>query len=47
MTLSLLHAFFFDYGYYAVFGVLVLCGMGLPLPEDITLITAGIISQLG
>ena len=47
MTLSLLQAFFFDYGYYAVFGVLVLCGMGLPLPEDITLIAAGIISQLG
>ena len=47
MTFSLLQAFFFDYGYYAVFGVLVICGMGLPLPEDITLLTAGVISQLG
>ena len=47
MTLSFLQAFFLDYGYYAVFGALVLCGMGLPLPEDITLVTAGVISELG
>ena len=47
MLLSFLQEFFFNYGYYAVFAVLILCGMGLPLPEDITLIAAGIISQLG
>ena len=46
MTLSFLQAIFLDYGYYAVFGALILCGMGLPLPEDITLVTAGIISEL-
>ena len=45
--MSFLQSFFFEYGYYAVFSVLVLCGMGLPLPEDITLVTAGIISALG
>ena len=46
-SMSFLQSFFFEYGYYAVFSVLVLCGMGLPLPEDITLVTAGIISALG
>ena len=47
LLMSFLQSFFFEYGYYAVFSVLVLCGMGLPLPEDITLVTAGIISALG
>ncbi|MDO5091130.1 MAG: DedA family protein [Cardiobacteriaceae bacterium] len=47
MDFGFLQTFFFEYGYYAVFGVLLLCGMGLPLPEDITLVTAGIISALG
>ena len=40
MLLSFLQEFFFNYGYYAVFAVLILCGMGLPLPEDITLIAS-------
>ena len=31
----------------AVFGILLLCGMGLPVPEDISLIAGGIISGLG
>ncbi len=28
-------------GYYVLFGLLAACGLGLPLPEDIPLITAG------
>jgi membrane protein DedA with SNARE-associated domain len=31
-------------GYAAVFGVLVLCGFGLPLPEDIILVTGGLLA---
>jgi membrane protein DedA with SNARE-associated domain len=38
--------FFSAYGYYAVFGVLLLCGFGLPIPEDITLVAGGVISGL-
>lgn len=39
--------FFQSYGYLAVFAMLLLCGFGLPLPEDITLVTGGIIVGLG
>lgn len=39
--------FFTDYGYFAVFGILILCGFGLPVPEDITLVSGGVISGLG
>ncbi len=39
--------FFSGYGYLAVFGVLILCGLGLPVPEDITLVAGGVISALG
>ncbi len=39
--------FFQSYGYIAVFGILILCGLGLPVPEDISLIAGGIISGLG
>ena len=31
-------------GYAVVFGVLVLCGFGLPLPEDIILVTGGLLA---
>ena len=34
-------------GYFAVFGVLVLCGFGLPLPEDIVLVTGGVLAWMG
>jgi membrane protein DedA with SNARE-associated domain len=34
-------------GYAAVFGVLVLCGFGLPLPEDIVLVTGGVLAWMG
>lgn len=39
--------FFTGYGYQAVFIVLLLCGFGVPIPEDITLVAGGIISGLG
>lgn len=38
---------FASYGYLAVFLVLLLCGFGLPIPEDVTLVAGGIISGLG
>ncbi|MEN9809313.1 MAG: hypothetical protein RLZZ488_880 [Pseudomonadota bacterium] len=44
--LSWLVSFFTDYGYWAVFGVLIACGFGLPIPEDISLVAGGIISGL-
>jgi membrane protein DedA with SNARE-associated domain len=39
--------FYESFGYLAVFGVLLLCGFGLPVPEDISIIAGGIISGLG
>lgn len=33
--------------YSAIVGLLLICGLGVPLPEDITLIAAGILSALG
>ena len=36
-TLQLLIDFFTGYGYFAVFSVLLVCGFGVPIPEDITL----------
>jgi membrane protein DedA with SNARE-associated domain len=32
------------YSYYVMFGLLIACGFGLPMPEDIILITGGILS---
>lgn len=40
-------AFFSSYGYWAVFLVLLACGFGVPIPEDITLVSGGVISGLG
>ena len=45
--LQWLIVFFTEYGYFAVFWVLILCGLGLPVPEDITLVSGGIISSIG
>ncbi|XZG71141.1 DedA family protein [Chitinibacteraceae bacterium HSL-7] len=45
--LNLLVPFFSDYGYLAVFVVLLVCGFGVPIPEDITLVAGGVISGLG
>ena len=36
--IDLLEAFFTEYGYVAVFTVLVACGFGIPIPEDVTLV---------
>ncbi len=44
MEINYFMSFLQQYDVYAVFLILVLCGLGLPLPEDITLITAGLIS---
>lgn len=45
--LDFLESFFTDYGYVAVFTVLFLCGFGIPIPEDVTLVAGGVISGLG
>lgn len=45
--LTLLVGFFTEFGYAAVFSVLIACGFGLPIPEDVTLVAGGIISGLG
>ncbi|MCX6123996.1 MAG: DedA family protein, partial [Proteobacteria bacterium] len=40
-------AFIQPYGgwsYFVIFGVLLACGFGLPIPEDITLVTGGILA---
>ena len=38
---------FTEYGYVAVFAMLLVCGFGVPVPEDITLVTGGVIAGLG
>lgn len=38
---------FVQNGYAAVFVALMICGAGLPLPEDITLVAGGVIAGLG
>jgi membrane protein DedA with SNARE-associated domain len=45
--MDILIAIFTDYGYFAVFFVLLICGFGVPIPEDITLVSGGIIAGLG
>lgn len=44
---SILSSFFGEYGYIAVFVVLIACGLGVPIPEDITLIAGGVLAGLG
>ena len=39
--------FFGDFGYLAPFVVLLLCGVGLPLPEEVSLLGAGMLVQQG
>lgn len=38
---------FAENGYIAVFLALLLCGAGIPIPEDITLVAGGVIAGLG
>jgi membrane protein DedA with SNARE-associated domain len=45
--LSRLVSFFAENGYLAVFMALLLCGMGVPIPEDVTLVAGGVIAGLG
>lgn len=45
-VLHFLVDFFSAYGYLAVFVVLVACGLGIPVPEDITLISGGVICAI-
>ncbi|AAP96416.1 alpha-amylase [[Haemophilus] ducreyi] len=45
--MEFLIGFFSSYGYWAVFLVLLACGFGIPIPEDITLVSGGVISGLG
>ena len=47
ISIALLESFFTQYGYAAVFLVLISCGFGVPIPEDVTLVTGGVISGLG
>ena len=42
----ILASFFTDYGYLAVLFVLIICGFGVPIPEDITLVSGGIIAGM-
>ena len=46
-TLQFLLGFFTDYGYIAVFVVLLACGFGVPIPEDVSLVAGGVIAGLG
>jgi membrane protein DedA with SNARE-associated domain len=39
------HSLWAAYGF--VFGVLLLCGFGIPMPEDIVLVTGGVLAWLG
>lgn len=47
VTIDSMIGFYESFGYVAVFGVLMLCGFGLPIPEDISIIAGGIISGMG
>src|SRR3954471_18222382 len=33
--------------YFLIVGILVLCGLGLPIPEDVILLAAGLLSYYG
>ncbi|MBI3269826.1 MAG: DedA family protein [Planctomycetes bacterium] len=39
-------AFVTSYGYVAVFCILVACGLGLPIPEEFTLVASGYVAHL-
>lgn len=45
--LNILVHIFSEYGYIAVFLALILCGFGLPVPEDISLVSGGVIAGFG
>lgn len=45
--LARLVTFFAENGYAAVFMALLVCGIGAPIPEDVTLVAGGVIAGLG
>ena len=45
--LETLISFFTLHGYIAVFAVLMICSIGIPIPEDISLVAGGVIAGLG
>ncbi|MFI3256062.1 MAG: DedA family protein [Psittacicella sp.] len=45
--MSFLIKLFINYGYISIFIFLVLSGLGIPIPEDLTLVSGGVISGLG
>ncbi|WP_343215302.1 DedA family protein [Dokdonella sp.] len=45
--LDFLVRLFTENGYLSVFVVLMICGFGLPIPEDISLVAGGVMSGLG
>jgi len=47
VNLDFLVGYFGQIGYLGVFIVLFLCGMGLPIPEDITILASGYLVHLG
>jgi len=47
IDLQTLLFWFQEYGYLAVFSVLLLCGFGFPIPEDISLVAGGVLAGLG
>ena len=47
LSIDSMVGFYSSFGYLSVFGVLLLCGFGLPIPEDISLLAGGIISGMG
>ena len=44
--IAFLSAFSGGTAYAVILGLLLICGLGVPIPEDITLIAAGILSGL-
>lgn len=44
---DLLLAFYGPTPYFVIFGILLICGLGLPIPEDITLFAAGLSAYYG
>ena len=47
VSLDSVISFYSTFGYFSVFGMLILCGFGVPIPEDISIIAGGIIAGLG
>lgn len=45
--LDFLVTVFTEYDYLAVFCILLICGFGVPVPEDVTLVAGGVIAGLG